>query len=147
MAFAEIDIYGNLGGDPEMRYTPNGTAVTSFSVAVNHSKPDGNGGFEDLGTDWFRVAVFGNAAERHAENLAKGDKVLVRGRFKAREFDRNDGSKGTSLDIVASRVTKVGAKGESSGRDAAFAYEPAYAGGNNGGGGASRADDLDDLPF
>jgi single-strand DNA-binding protein len=104
MAFADIEILGNLGGDPEMRYTPNGSPVTNFNVAVNHSRPDGAGGWQDLGTNWFRVATFGDAAERQAETLKKGDRVLVKGRFHAREFDRQDGSKGTSLDIVSTKV-------------------------------------------
>ena len=66
MAFSKIMFIGNLGRDPEMRYTPNGKPVTQFSVAVSHSKPDGQGGWVDEGTDWFRVSVFGDRAERAA---------------------------------------------------------------------------------
>lgn len=142
MAFADIEILGNIGGDPEMRYTPNGKPVTNFNVAVNHSRPDGNGGWEDLGTNWFRVAVFGEAAERHAENLRKGARVLVKGRFHAREYDRNDGGKGTSLDIVASKVLDLGRSARES-DDREFALAPQSAGYQNGGSNS----DLDDLPF
>ena len=70
MAFCKIMFIGNLGRDPEMRYTPNGKPVTQFSVAVSHSKPDGQGGWVDEGTDWYRVSVFGDRAERAAAKAA-----------------------------------------------------------------------------
>ena len=78
MAFSKIMFIGNLGRDPEMRYTPNGKPVTKFSVAVSHSKPDGQGGWVDEGTDWFRVSVFGDRAERAAEQLRKGNRSSSR---------------------------------------------------------------------
>ena len=102
---------GNLGRDPEMRYTPNGRPVTQFSVAVSHSKPDGQGGWVDEGTDWFRVSVFGDRAERAAEQLRKGNRVFVEGRFKTREFEGQDGQKRTSLDVTADNVISLEARG------------------------------------
>ena len=57
MAFCKIMLIGNLGRDPEMRYTPSGRPVTQFSVAVSNSKPDGQGGWVDEGTDWYRVSI------------------------------------------------------------------------------------------
>jgi len=156
MAFSKIMIIGNLGRDPEMRYTPNGKPVTQFSVAVSHSKPDGQGGWVDEGTDWYRVSVFGDRAERAAEQLRKGNKVFVEGRFKTREFEGKDGEKRTSLDVISDNVISL----ERRGRDddgGTFSGAPAGgagaapSGGYSGGGGGSRppADDtdLDDLPF
>ena len=131
MAFCKIMIIGNLGRDPEMRYTPNGRPVTQFSVAVSNSKPDGQGGWVDEGTDWFRVSVFGDRAERAAEQLRKGNRVFVEGRFKTREFEGNDGQKRTSLDVTADNVISLDRKGRDD--DGAFAGAPAGAAAGGGG--------------
>jgi single-strand DNA-binding protein len=150
MAFSKIMIIGNLGRDPEMRYTPNGKPVTQFSVAVSHSKPDGQGGWIDDGTDWYRVSVFGDRAERVAEQLRKGNRVFVEGRFKTREFEGKDGEKRTSLDVISDNVISL----ERRGRDedaGAFAGAPSGVASAAPSGGGSRppADDtdIDDLPF
>lgn len=103
MAFAQITIIGNLGGDPEMRYTPNGKAVTDFNVAVSHSKPDGRGGWTE-DTNWFKVSVWGKFGETIVEKYRKGDRILVSGRFKAREYTARDGRKGTALEITGDSV-------------------------------------------
>lgn len=137
MAYCKITLVGNLGRDPEMRYTPNGKPVTSLSVAVGHSKPDGNGGWVDEGTDWFRVSVWGDRAERAAETLRKGNKVLVSGRFKSREYDAKDGTTRTSLEITADDVLSMER------REEAGSFAPARAGSRP----PADADDLDDLPF
>jgi single-strand DNA-binding protein len=163
MAFSKIMIIGNLGRDPEMRYTPNGKPVTQFSVAVSHSRPDGQGGWNDDGTDWYRVSVFGDRAERVAEQLRKGNKVFVEGRFKTREFEGKDGEKRTSLDVISDNVISLERRGRdedggtfsgapSGGAGAGSAPSGGYSGGGGGGGGGGSrppADDtdLDDLPF
>lgn len=154
MAFAKVMIIGNLGRDPEMRYTPNGRPVTEFSVAVGHSKPDGSGGWIDEGTDWFRVTVWGDRAERTAEQFRKGNKVFVEGRFRTREFEGRDGQKRTSLEITADNVISLDARV----RDEEGSFSAPSGGGTAGaaGGGESvrptrpaapAPDDLDDLPF
>ena len=149
MAFCKIMLIGNLGRDPEMRYTPSGRPVTQFSVAVSNSKPDGQGGWVDEGTDWYRVSVFGDRAERAAEQLRKGNRVFVEGRFKTREFEGNDGQKRTSLDVTADNVISLDRKGRDD--DGAFAGAPAGAAAGGGAAAPARpaADDtdLDDLPF
>jgi single-strand DNA-binding protein len=152
MAFCKIMFIGNLGRDPEMRYMPNGRPVTQFSVAVSHSKPDGQGGWVDEGTDWFRVSVFGDRAERVADQFRKGMKVFVEGRLKTSEYMSKDNEKRFSLDVSADNVINLAARG--SGDDGAgggtFAGAPVGAAAPSGGG-SSRppADDtdLDDLPF
>ena len=151
MAFCKIMFIGNLGRDPEMRYMPNGRPVTQFSVAVSHSKPDGQGGWVDEGTDWFRVSVFGDRAERTAEQLRKGMKVFVDGRLKTSEYMSKDNEKRFSLDVSADNVINLAARG--SGDDAGggggnFTGAP-YAGGAPAGGTRPASDDtdLDDLPF
>jgi len=150
MAFCKIMLIGNLGRDPEMRYTPAGKPVTQFSVAVSHSKPDGQGGWVDEGTDWYRISVFGDRAERAAEQLRKGTKVFVEGRFKTREFEGKDGEKRLSLDVISDNVISL----ERRGRDdegGSFSGAPASGGFASSGGGGPRPPsddtDLDDLPF
>lgn len=161
MAFAKAMIIGNLGRDPEMRYTPNGRPVTEFSVAVSHSRPDGNGGWIDEGTDWYRVTVWGDRAERTAEQFRKGNKVFVEGRFRTREFEGKDGLKRTSLEITAENVISLDARVRNE-EEGGSSGPPS---GGFSGGGASTGqpvrptrptaptrpapgdDDLDDLPF
>jgi single-strand DNA-binding protein len=160
MAFCKLMIIGNLGRDPEMRYTPTGKPVTQFTVAVNQSTRNQQTGEWTEDTDWFRVSVFGDRAERAAEQLRKGNRVFVEGRFRTREFEGQDGQKRTSLDLTADNVISLekrprdeegafsGAPGTPS---AAAGAGGAPAGGFSGGGGGGRppADDtdIDDLPF
>ena len=159
MAFCKLMIIGNLGRDPEMRYTPTGKPVTQFTVAVNQSTRNAQTGEWTEDTDWFRVSVFGDRAERAAEQLRKGNRVFVEGRFRSREFEGQDGQKRTSLDVTADNVISLEKRprdeeGSFSGAPAAAAgAAPAggFSGGGGSGGGGSRppADDtdIDDLPF
>lgn len=151
MALCKVMIIGNLGSDPEMRYTPNNRAVTQFNVAVNQSTKNQQTGEWVEETDWFRVSVWGDRGERIAEQLRKGNKVFVEGRFRTREFDGRDGQKRTALEITADSVVNL----EKRPRD----DEGSSGGGTDRGpsgpsGGPVRptrgpADDtdLDDLPF
>jgi len=107
MAFCKLMIIGNLGRDPEMRYTPTGKPVTQFTVAVNQSTRNQQTGEWTEDTDWFRVSVFGDRAERAAEQLRKGNRVFVEGRFRTREFEGQDGQKRTSLDLTADNVISL----------------------------------------
>ena len=150
MAFCKIMFIGNLGRDPEMRYMPSGKPVTQFSVAVSHSKPDGQGGWVDEGTDWYRVSVFGDRAERAAEQFRKGMKVFVEGRLKTSEYMSKDNEKRFSLDVSADNVINLTARdrgGDDGGGGGNFSGTP-YTGAPAGG---SRPDsdttELDDLPF
>ena len=154
MAFSKVMFIGNLGRDPEMRYTPNGRPVTEFSVAVTHRGRDPQSGeWADQGTDWYRVTVWGDRAERTAEEFRKGNRVFVEGRFKTREFEGKDGQKRTSLEVTADNVIALDRKGRDD--EGAFTGAPVAAGatgnGGGGGGGSNRAPsddtDLDDLPF
>jgi single-strand DNA-binding protein len=154
MAFCKVMIIGNLGRDPEMRYTPTGRPVTQFSVAVNQSTKNQQTGEWTEETDWFRVSVFGDRAERAAEQLRKGNRVFVEGRFRTREFEGQDGQKRTSLDITADNVISLERRPRED--EAGFVGAPAAAGAgasggfSGGGGGGSRPPDdadLDDLPF
>lgn len=163
MALCKVMIIGNLGSDPEMRYTPTNRAVTQFNVAVNQSTKNQQTGEWVEETDWFRVSVWGDRAERMAEQLRKGNRVFVEGRFKTREFEGRDGQKRTSLEITADSVVNLekrnrdeeGSFGGPSGGGsfAGGAGGPGGPSGGPGGGGVrptrgpSDDTDLDDLPF
>jgi single-strand DNA-binding protein len=98
-----IFIAGNCGGDPEMRFTPEGTPVTTFNVAVDNGRFVGNEWKE--ATDWFRIITFGKLAERVNERVAKGNPVLVSGKLKLNRWeDKNTGEKRASLEILANKV-------------------------------------------
>jgi single-strand DNA-binding protein len=143
-------IIGNLGADPEMRYTPSGRPVTQFNVAVNQSTKNQQTGEWVEATDWFRISVWGDRAERAAENLRKGNRVFVEGRFKTREFEGRDGQKRTSLEITADSLVNLEKRtrdeADGGGQFAAPAPAGAPAGGQRGGGNFDEAE-LDDLPF
>jgi len=106
MSLNKMMIIGNLGADPELRYTPSGKAVTNLRVAVNSNRrgPDGEWIEETL---WLRVEVWDQAAERAAEQFRKGNKVYAEGELRAREYDGNDGQKRTSLELRFARVVNL----------------------------------------
>lgn len=113
-----IILVGNLGRDPEMRYTPTGQAVTNFSVAVNDSFTNSQGEKVDR-TIWVRVTTWGKQAETCNQYLKKGSKVLVEGRLVAdqstggpRIYTRQDGTTGASFEVSASRVRFLSSRGE-----------------------------------
>ena len=108
--YQHLTIIGNLGRDPEMRYTPSGTPVTQLSVATNRTYKDNNGQ-QVKETCWFRVSVFGKTAENVAQYLHKGSLVLVEGRLtpdkqtgNPRIWDKQDGTKAASFDVFATNV-------------------------------------------
>jgi single-strand DNA-binding protein len=112
--YQKIVIVGNLGKDPEMRYSPSGDAVTSLSVATNRKYTD-KGGQQVEETTWFRVSVWGKQAEACNQYLKKGKTVLVEGRLNAdkatggpRIFTRQDGTSGASFEITADTVRFLG---------------------------------------
>ena len=110
MSFHTIIIVGNLGRDPEMRYAPNGNAVTSMNVASNRQYTDSSGQ-RVKETIWFRVSVWGKQAESCNTYLQKGSSVLIEGRLTPdketggpRTYTRQDGSPGASFDVSAATV-------------------------------------------
>jgi single-strand DNA-binding protein len=99
----KIMLIGNVGSDPEMRYTPNGKAVTSFRMATNY-RYVGSDGERREETEWFRVSVWGRQAESCNQFLAKGRRVYVEGRLQSRNWEGQDGQMRTSLEVSANRV-------------------------------------------
>ncbi len=118
MSYQKIVIVGNLGKDPEMRYTPGGQAVTNFSVATNRSYTSSSGE-RVKETVWFRVSAWGRQAETCNQYLSTGSQVLVEGRMTAdketggpRIWEANDGSSRASYEITAGRVVFLTKKGD-----------------------------------
>lgn len=99
----KVMIIGNLGRDPEMRYTPNGAAVTSFSVAVNRRWTSQEGQPQDE-TEWFNVVAWNKLAETCNQVLSKGRLVYVEGRLRTRSWDGQDGQKHYRTEVIASTV-------------------------------------------
>lgn len=134
-----IIIVGNLGREPEMRYTPGGQAVTNFSVATNrqYQGTDGNMVKETI---WFRISVWGKQAESCNTYLHKGSKVLIEGRLQPdpatggpRIWNRQDGTPNASYEVTASTVRFLSSRGEGEGGMM--------------GEGVGEVDSGDDIPF
>ncbi len=141
-------IIGNLGRDPEMRYTPNGQAVTQFTVAVNRNYKDQSGDWQEE-TEWFRVVAWGPLAERTAEYLRKGRKVYVEGRLQTRQWEAQDGMKRSTTELIAQTVTPFDPRprDEAESSAAPRGGERPTAAGPSPSGGFGDEDSLDDLPF
>jgi single-strand DNA-binding protein len=103
MSFNKIIIVGNLGRDPELRYTPQGTPVCHFSVATNERRRDNAGEFQDR-TTWFRVTAWGRIAEAVNQYLKKGSRAYIEGRLSVSEYTGRDGTLRTSLEVNASDI-------------------------------------------
>ncbi|MCE7988343.1 MAG: single-stranded DNA-binding protein [Caldilinea sp. CFX5] len=110
--YQQIILIGNLGNDPEMRYTPSGVAVASFSLAVNRSWTGQDGQRQDK-TTWFRVSVWNKQAETVTQYLSKGRQVMVIGEVEeARVFTDRDGNPRASLEVKAQSVRFLGQRGD-----------------------------------
>lgn len=105
MSFNKIIVVGNLGRDPELRYTPQGTPVTSFSLATNERET--RGGEKVDVTTWFDVTLFGRQAEVASQYLAKGKQVYIEGRFRSEEWTDRDGNKRVTNKIKGSDMQLI----------------------------------------
>jgi single-strand DNA-binding protein len=138
--YAKVTVLGNLGRDPETRYTQSGRMNVSFSVASTRKFTDQSGSLQEK-TTWFRVTAWGKLAEtldKLAQDgyLAKGGKVLVAGRIDSSEYTSQTGEQRFSLEITADDVVLAGSRGDS-----------AAGGGQRSAPSGAPADDIDDLPF
>lgn len=121
-SFNQVILMGNLTRDPELRQTPNGQNVCSFSLALNRSYKGSDGNWQEA-TDYIDVVAWGPLGERVAQYLTKGRPCLVNGRLQSRSWEQ-DGQKRSKVEVVAQDVTFLGGPGE---------------GGGNGGGSAAAA--------
>ena len=135
----KVILVGNLGRDPEVRYTQGGTAVANFTLATNEVWNDKAGAKQER-TEWHRIVVWGKQAEIAREYLSKGKQVYIEGSIQTRQWDDKEGNKRTTTEIKASRVIFLGRPAGGEGRPAP-----------GGGGGEVFSDEgpppEDDIPF
>jgi len=143
----KVILIGNLGRDPETRFTNSGTSVTNFSIATKESFADKSGTRQDR-TDWHNIIVWGKQGEACAQYLKKGSPVYIEGRISYREYEAKDGScKRKVTEIVATRVQFLSSRGGAPmGDEAGEARGRAPAGGAGAGDDVAPMDD-EDIPF
>jgi single-strand DNA-binding protein len=131
----KVMIIGNLGRDPEMRYTPSGNSVTNLNIATSRQWKDAEGQSQEE-TEWFRVTAWGKVGELANQYLSKGSKVYVEGRLRTRSWDdQNTGEKRYSTEVVAERVLFLDPRGGGSGGQSFSGDVP------------DHDQDLDEIPF
>lgn len=111
MSFNKIILVGNLGRDPELRYTPQGTPVCSFTLATNEKRKDKSGEFQDI-TTWFRITLWGRQAEAASQYLTKGRPIYIEGRLRIEEWTDRDGRQRFTLEVHATDMQFVGGRVE-----------------------------------
>jgi single-strand DNA-binding protein len=133
----KVTVIGNVGNEPEMRFTPNGKPVTSFSVATNwvFTSPEGERRQE---TEWFNIVAWNRLAEQCNQFLAKGKLVYVEGRIHTRNWESQDGQSHSRMEVIANRVIFLDRKGAGSAADEK---------GEDAGGGGGGDMEPEDLPF
>ena len=133
-------LIGNLGKDPEIRYTPSGLGVANFNLATNETLTN-NEGTKETRTEWHRIVALGKLSEIRGEYLTKGKQVYIEGRIQPRDWEDKDGIKRYTTEIVANQMLMLGS------RDAADGGRPS--GGMGGGfqGAPGPGPEDDDIPF
>jgi len=111
----KVIIVGNLGGDPETRYMPSGSAVTNITVATNESWKDKKTGEQKDRTEWHKVAMFNRLAEVAAEYLRKGSQVYIEGKLRTRKWQDKSGQDRWTTEIIADEMQMLGGRGGGSG--------------------------------
>ncbi|HKJ88451.1 MAG TPA: single-stranded DNA-binding protein [Gammaproteobacteria bacterium] len=143
-------LIGNLGADPEVRYTASGTAVANFRIATseNYTTKDGT---RETRTEWHRIVTFGKLAEICGEYLSKGRQVYIEGRIQTRGWEDREGSKRYTTEVVANQMQMLGGRDSGSGGGGGGGGG-GYNESSRGGGGGGVPDeippsDIDDVPF
>jgi len=131
----KVIIVGNLGADPETRYTGNGTAITSIRIATSENWTDKQSGEKQERTEWHRVKLFGRLAEIAGEYLKKGRQVYIEGSLRTDKYTDKDGVERYSTDIIANEMQMLGGAGGGSGGEGG-----GFGGGGGGGGGGYSRD-------
>jgi single-strand DNA-binding protein len=109
MSFNKIILIGNLGQDPELRYTPSGVAVCSFSLATNEKRRDNTGEMQDV-TTWFRVTLWREKAENASKYLEKGRPVYIEGRLRLSEWTDRDNNTRQTLEVTGTEMQFIGGR-------------------------------------
>ena len=136
----KVILVGNLGRDPELRYTQGGQAVANFTLATNEKWSDKQGNPQER-TEWHRIVVWGKQGENCAQYLQKGRSVYVEGRLQTREWEDREGNKRTTTEINAQTVQFLGGRGPGGTGSGGGGSAP------TGGPGPSEGPPPDDVPF
>ena len=131
----KVILIGNLGRDPELRYTQGGSAVANFTLATNERWRDKDGNNQER-TEWHRIVVWGRTAENCAQYLQKGRSVYIEGRLQTREWEDKDGNKRNTTEVNALNVQFLGGRGGPGGGG----DDPGYSG-------PGEPPPEDDIPF
>jgi single-strand DNA-binding protein len=151
----KVILIGNLGRDPELRYTQGGSAVTNFTLATNEKWKDKDGNNQER-TEWHRIVVWGRSAENCAQYLQKGSSVFIEGRLQTREWEDKEGNKRQTTEINAASVQFLSGRGNSGDAGNPSAGNPSAGnpsaggpsgGGPGGGGNPGPGPAGDDIPF
>jgi single-strand DNA-binding protein len=135
----KVILIGNLGGDPELRSTPGGTSVASFTLATNESWNDKDGNRQER-TEWHRIVAWGRLAEICGQYLRKGRQVYIEGRLQTRSWEDKQGNQRKTTEIVARDMQMLGGRGEGGERAEPSAGTPEFAA-------ETVTIEDDDLPF
>jgi len=130
MSFNKIIVIGNLGRDPELRYTPQGDAVCDFSIATNEKKRDKAGELQDV-TTWFKITLWGRKAETASKYLTKGKSVYVEGRLQIEEWTDRDGNKRFTLVVQGNDMQFIGGDNRGEGSSADSSSENSFSRSND----------------
>ena len=147
----KVILIGNLGSDPEVRYTPDGVPVANFNLATSESWNDRNTGERQERTEWHRLVLWRKLAEIASQYLKKGSRIYVEGKLQTRSWDDQSGQKRYTTEVVVNDMQMLDSRGEGGSRDAGYSDRPA--GGQNVGPAAQPdappppGGDDDDLPF
>ena len=133
----KVILIGNLGQDPEARFTPQGTAVANLSIATNESWKDQSGEIQDR-TEWHRVVMYGRMAETASEYMKKGQMVYVEGRLHTREWEDQNQIKRKTIEVRCDNFTMLGRRGDNQGTEQSDSTVPSS---------TSDSNVDDDLPF
>jgi len=133
----KVILIGNLGADPEVRYTPSGQAVANFRIATSESWVDKQGQKQER-TEWHRIVAWAKLAELCGEYLAKGRQVFVEGKLQTRQWEDRDGNKRFTTEIQAREITFLGGRDGGGGGGGGGSRDGGGGGSRDGGGGGSR---------
>jgi single-strand DNA-binding protein len=144
-------LIGNLGRDPEIRYSPSGAAVATVSIATTDSWKDKQTGEQQERTEWHRVVFFGRLAEIVGEYLKKGSQVYVEGRIQTRKWQDKEGNDRYTTEVVANEMQMLGGRGGGTGTGGGpsddYNQDSGYSGGDSSSSSGPSEDFDDDIPF
>ena len=144
----KVILVGNLGRDAELKFTPSGFPISSFSLATTDRRKDKDNNWQEK-TEWHRIKLLGKQAESLQDYLKKGKQIYVEGRLETRSWDDKDGQKRYMTEIIADRIQLLGSAGGGRGSSSRGGDDMGDPFDDHGGGGGSMPGDVadDDIPF